>query len=68
MRVSRCCLGKVTETKLKPVLATGDALARCNAGMIARILAMPTCGLLRGSGKLPVAQPSTAGGAAHTET
>ena len=27
------------------------------------MLAMPTCGLLRGSGRLPVAQPSTAGGA-----
>ena len=28
-----------------------------------RMLAMPICGLLRGSGRLPVAQPSTAGGA-----
>src|ERR1017187_7215078 len=36
--------------------------------MTVRMLAMPTWGLLRGSGRLPVAQPSTAGGPAHTDT
>ena len=42
--------------------------AFCSAGMIDRILLMPTCGLLRGSARLPVAQPRTAGVPAQTET
>ena len=36
--------------------------------MMVRMLAMPTCGLLRGSARLPVAQPRTAGAPAQTET
>lgn len=67
-RVSRCCRGSVTEAKHRPVLGTAAAFARCKAGMTVRMFAIPTCGLLRGSGRWPVAQPSTAGGAAQTET
>ena len=36
--------------------------------MTARIFAIPTWGLFFGSGRFPVAQPSTAGGPAHLDT
>ena len=48
--------------------ATLMGRARCKAGMMARMFIMPTWGLLGGSGRLPVAQPSTTGGPAHFET
>jgi hypothetical protein len=35
--------------------------------MTVRMLAIPTCGLLGGSGRLPVAQPKSAGGPAQAE-
>ena len=42
------------------------ALAFCRAGIMARMFAMPVCGWLEGSGRLPVAQARTAGGAAQS--
>ena len=55
---SRCVFPAVvwaglTEAKARPLSVLGAGLARCNAGMMPRMLAMPTWGLLRGSGKWP---------------
>ncbi len=68
MRVSRVTLGTATDSNFTPPVPTGAAGAFWSAGMTARMLAMPICGLFLGSGRLPVAQPSTAGGPAQTET
>ena len=43
--------GQGDRWKDRPSLGSGVALARCSAGMTVRIFAMPTCGLLRGSGR-----------------
>jgi len=61
-------LGQADRNETQARIAAVAAFARCNAGMTVFILAMPTCGLLRGSGRKPVAQPNAAGGAVHTET
>jgi hypothetical protein len=70
---SRCASGAAVwaaspRRRSAPRWPMGAALARCSAGITVRMLAMPTCGLLRGSGRLPVAHPSTAGGAVQTDT
>ena len=66
--MSRICLGSATLANVTPSAATFTGLAFCNAGITVRMFIMPTCGLFFGSGRLPVAQPSTAGGAAQRET
>src|ERR1035437_5228898 len=63
-RVVRCCFGRLTETYWRPLGARVEGLAFCRAGLMVRMLAMPTCGLLRGSASLPVGPPRTAGGPA----
>ena len=68
IRVSRCTFGSCTEANSTPPVPTGEGAAFCRAGITSRMLAMPICGLFFGSGRLPVAQPSTAGAPAQVET
>ena len=65
--VARSCFGGVTLAKLRPSPASFTGLALCKAGMAVRMLAMPIWGLFFGSGRLPVAHPSSAGGPAHLD-
>ena len=65
--VSRRCLGNETWANTNPSLVTLPGLAFCSAGMMVRMLIIPTWGLLGGSGRFPV-QPSKAGGAWQVET
>src|ERR1035437_97026 len=66
--VSRNCFGKETLAKGNPSAASFVGVAFLSAGITVRILTIPTWGLFLGSGKLPVAQPSRAGGPAQRET
>src|SRR5208282_6704871 len=67
-RVWRCCFGGLALRKCNPPAGSGTDFAFCSAGITVRMFAIPTCGLLRGSGRLQVAQPNKAGGPGHTET
>src|ERR1035437_8756186 len=66
--VSRLCFGSDTLAKDRPSAASLEGLAFWSAGITVRMLTIPTCGLFLGSGRLPVAQPSRAGGPAQRET
>ena len=54
--------------KHRPAFSTAAGLGALQRRHDRPHVAIPTCGLLRGSGRWPVAQPNTAGGAAHTDT
>jgi len=66
--VSRNCLGNATLANVSPSPGSLAGFAFWRAGMTVRMLSMPTWGLLGGSGRLPVAQPRSAGRQTQVET